>query len=268
MPARELYKRAVGNDAVGKDAVLGPLWHLDAGRTFFVGPLAYNALHQHGAPVFLAGIYGPFGLRIRSGNWLACRSAVIPAGVLHELDLGNDPLAVFYIEPDAGGIGGLTPLLGNQREVDGVLVGRTDAFSTLREVWEDGSSARWIGAALDDLLVFSRRRAARGIDPRICAIVETMQKLSGELTPVARLAGDAGLSASRFQHLFTEEVGVPFRRYRAWLRLRTAIGTIVQGSNFTMAAHAAGFADHAHFTNDFRRTFGAPPSLSLRKLRI
>jgi methylphosphotriester-DNA--protein-cysteine methyltransferase len=45
----------------------------------------------------------------------------------------------------------------------------------------------------------------------------------------------------RFQHLFTQEVGVPFRRYRAWNRMRMAISEIVKGSNFTTAAHAAGF---------------------------
>jgi AraC-like DNA-binding protein len=46
-----------------------------------------------------------------------------------------------------------------------------------------------------------------------------------------------------------------------------AIGEVVKGSRFTTAAHAAGFADQAHFTNDFRRTFGGPPSLSLLGIR-
>jgi methylphosphotriester-DNA--protein-cysteine methyltransferase len=84
---------------------------------------------------------------------------------------------------------------------------------------------------------------------------------------VAEIAAGVGLSGSRFQHLFTAEVGVPFRRYRAWRRVRVAIAEIVKGSRFTTAAHTAGFADQAHFTNDFRRTFGGPPSLSLLGLR-
>jgi len=95
-----------------------------------------------------------------------------------------------------------------------------------------------------------------------------MQTRAGELTPVAQLASGAGLSASRFQHVFTHEVGVPFRRYRAWIRIRVAIAEIVKGSNFTAAAYTAGFVDQAHFTNDFRRTFGGPPSLSLLKPRL
>jgi AraC-like DNA-binding protein len=75
------------------------------------------------------------------------------------------------------------------------------------------------------------------------------------------------LSASRFQHLFAEEIGVPFRRFRVWQLLRNAIGEIAAGSSFTTAAHSAGFADQAHFARAFRQAFGAPPSPSLRKVR-
>jgi hypothetical protein len=92
-----LYERAA------PDGMLRPFWHVDEAHTFFVGPLEYNRPHQHGAPVFLAGIYSEFWLRIHGGHWHSCRTAVIPAGVLHELDLGGYPLAVFYIEPTHGG---------------------------------------------------------------------------------------------------------------------------------------------------------------------
>jgi AraC-like DNA-binding protein len=98
-------------------------------------------------------------------------------------------------------------------------------------------------------------------------VVNLMYGRYGELTSVAELAASAGLSASRFQHLFTSEVGVPFRRYRAWHRMRAAIREIVSGSTFTRAAHAAGFSDQAHFAHDFRRTFGAPASRSLSRVR-
>jgi AraC-like DNA-binding protein len=50
--------------------------------------------------------------------------------------------------------------------------------------------------------------------------------------------------------------------------MRRAIAEIARGSNFTTAAHAAGFADQAHFSPDFCRTFGAPPSHSLVRVRM
>jgi AraC-like DNA-binding protein len=244
------------------------LWHVEEGRTFFAGPLDYNAIHQHGAPVYLAGLYGNFGLRIEGGEWLAVRTAVIPAGVRHELQLGGNPLAVFYIEPDRAGVHALTPLVRNSREVDGAVVGRTGEVAALRSLYEDRASTAWAGAALTDLLGFGQRRAARQIDPRVSAVIGSMYARFDQLTPVAQVAGAVGLSPSRFQHLFTREVGVPFRRYRAWHRMRAAIREIVSGRSYSRAAHAAGFADQAHFAHDFRRTFGAPASRSLTNIRV
>jgi AraC-like DNA-binding protein len=262
MPASDgLYERAAERSA------LRPFWHLDEARTFFVGPLEHNSLHQHGAPVYLAGIYGEFQLRIQRGRWQSCRTAVIPAGVLHELDLGGYPLAVLYIEANIGSADQLVPLSGDSWEADGVLLGRSGEFSIMRELWEDSAGAIWAGQALEDLLDFSARRASRSKDHRIAAAIDYLRTHSDDLTSVTPLAGSVGLSASQFQRVFTREVGVPFRRYRAWNRMRVAISEIVSGSNFTTAAHAAGFSDQAHFNNDFRRTFGAAPSVSLLDLR-
>jgi AraC-like DNA-binding protein len=259
---RHLYERATQHGAE-----LRPLWFVDEGRTFFAGPLTYNAIHQHGAPVYLAGIYQPFGLRLPGAPWMSCRTAVIPAGVLHELEIRGAPVAVLYIEPNVDGTDALVPLLQDWREVNGALVGNSGEFSLVRELWEDSSSVTWTGQALDDLLAFAKQRAARSIDPRVSRVMEFMHRRCDDLTPVEQLARTVGLSASRFQHLFTREVGVPFRRYRAWNRMRQAISEIARGSNFTAAAHTAGFADQAHFANDFRRTFGAPPSRSLLGVR-
>lgn len=243
------------------------LWHLDEGRTFFAGPLDYNASHQHGAPVYLAGLYGKFGLRVEGGRWLSVRTAVIPAGVRHELQLGGMPLGVFYVEPDLAGTDALTPLVRGSSEDNGALVGSTGEVGALRELYESRTATRWAGTALRDLLGFAKRRARREIDPRVARVVASLSVGVGELRPVERMAAEVGLSASRFQHLFTREVGVPFRRYRAWQRMRVAIAEIVRGSSFGRAAHAAGFADQAHFGHDFRRTFGAPASRSLAQVR-
>jgi AraC-like DNA-binding protein len=268
---KRLYERIPAGRAgldPGLDPGLGPVWYVDAVRTFFAGPLTYNAMHQHGAPVFLAGIYGPFRLRIHGDAWLSCRTAVIPAGVRHELDVSGEPIGVFYIEPSLDGAEALMPLMRDVHEVGGAVVGMAGEFSLIRELWEDGSCAGWVDEALDDLLIFSRQRARRSIDARVADVIGRLQMHDEELVPVARLAAAAGLSASRFQYLFTREVGVAFRRYRAWIRMRRAIGEIASGSNFTTAAHAAGFADQSHFTHDFRRTFGAPPSRSLVGVRM
>jgi AraC-like DNA-binding protein len=74
------------------------------------------------------------------------------------------------------------------------------------------------------------------------------------------------LSPSRFQHLFSQQIGVPFRRYRGWNRMRQAIREIIRGHSFTTAAHATGFTDSAHFSHEYRKIFGTSPTIGLRRL--
>lgn len=253
--------------AAPREAALGPLWHVAGAHTFFAGPLRYNAAHQHGAPVYLAGLYGPFRIRVRGQDWARCRTALVPAGLVHELDVGGEPLGVLYLEPGATGPDALAPLLRGTTEAGGSLLGAAGEIAPLRALWEARDAPRWAGDALADLTAFSGRGRARAPDARILRVVESLTLRPDPDRSAGRLARAVGLSESRLQHLFTREVGVPFRRYRAWARMRRAIEAVVAGANFTRAAHAAGFADQAHFAHDFRRTFGAPASGSLLDIR-
>ncbi|WP_185015555.1 helix-turn-helix transcriptional regulator [Salinisphaera orenii] len=243
------------------------LWYLDAGRMLFIAPLWHNRIHQHGAPIFLAGIHDRFELRVEGGIWQSCRTAVIPAGVVHELRVHGNPIAGVYIEPSVAGVQALFPLMRHASEVDGVLTSSAGEYAIVRELWEGRIPMASAGLLLDDVLRFARPRAGARMDPRIAASVSALVSDEGQPIGLARLAAEAGLSGSRFQHLFSRQVGVPFRRYRAWARMRVAIDRIVSGSNFTAAAYTAGFSDQPHFNHDFRRTFGAPPSVSLARLR-
>jgi AraC-like DNA-binding protein len=238
------------------------LWHVDEGWALFAGPLHHNDSHAHSTAVYLAGLYGTFRLRIAGSRWMSCRSAVIRAGTPYEFDIGGDPLGVFYLEPNVAGADALAQLIANGEEVNGALVGDAHA-SLLRASYEQRPGAAVLRASVNDLVDFSKRRARKAMDARISRTVEAMQGPAADAVSAPQAAASAGLSTSRFQHLFTREVGVPFRRYRGWHRLRAAIREAARGSNLTTAAHSAGFADQAHFTRAFRRTFGAPPSRGL-----
>jgi AraC-like DNA-binding protein len=133
----------------------------------------------------------------------------------------------------------------------------------LRTLFEKRPDARELRASTEDILGFSKRRARHDIDARVARVVRLMQDEGSGVSSAEETASAAGLSASHFQHLFTTEVGVPFRRYRGWQRLRAAIRSAAAGASLTDAAHAAGFADQAHFSRAFRAAFGAPPSHGL-----
>lgn len=247
-------------------AAPAPLWRLDRTRTLYLGTLDHNDMHEHGAPVFLSSLDAPFGLRVGSGPWRSCEAAMIPAGALHELEIGGQPIAVLYAEPSAAGAGSLAALVEGADESDGALVGGSSVKRLMRSLYEDPSGASWAGEALDDVLKFGGAHGRRALDPRV-ALAASCLADDDHAPSLGAVARKAGLSTSRLQHLFTAEIGVPFRRYRAWARMRRAIAEIVSGANFTRAAHEAGFCDHAHFARDFRRTFGAPASRSLTGVR-
>ena len=95
-------------------------------------------------------------------------------------------------------------------------------------------------------------------DPRVQKIIDYAAAHLDK--PLSLEAGSRGiyLSPSRLWHLFAEQPGLAFKTYVLWLRLVRAVQAYSEGSNLTEAAHAAGFADSAHFSRTFRRTFGLP----------
>ena len=241
----------------------------------FAGCLHRNALHSHSAPVPLAGLYEDFRLKIGGGSWFGCRAAVISAGTAYEFDAGGRPLAVIYVEPSEASAEGLAALIGQTREEQDALIGMRCDLGLIRALYEDPASPRWAGEAMTDLIGFSTVKARRTIDARVQRAIETVAddaETLGEVwyrppLTVTLAARAAGLSTSRFQHLFKQEVGVPYSRYTAWARMRLAVSEVIKGSNFTTAAHAAGFYDQPHFAHEFRRIFGAPASRSLANVR-
>jgi AraC-like DNA-binding protein len=261
--------------AASRDPVLKPLWHVGEGRMLFAGCLQRNALHSHAAPVLIAGLYENFRFRIKGSDWLSCRAAVVRAGMAYEFDAGGHPMAVLYVEPNAASAEGLAALVDRAREERGALIAMGCDIAPIRALYEDAASADWASEATADLVKFSNARARRSVDERVRKALDTIvmdedcETVGGHLPapPVTLAARSVKLSTSRFQHLFKQEVGVSYRRYAAWVRMRAAVSEVVGGGNLTTAAHAAGFYDQPHFAREFRRIFGAPASRSLANVR-
>ncbi|MFI6501178.1 helix-turn-helix transcriptional regulator [Nonomuraea typhae] len=113
-----------------------------------------------------------------------------------------------------------------------------------------------LAALVDDLT-----QAPRG--GRHPAFVAALGVIASTLPAPVRLAAVARavhLSESRLAHLFTEELGLPFRPYVLWERLRVALTSAAQGASLITAAHEAGFSDAAHLTRTVRRMMGDTPS--------
>ncbi len=97
-------------------------------------------------------------------------------------------------------------------------------------------------------------------DARIARTVELIRARLGGKIALSEMAAAVHLSPERFRHLFMTETGVGFRAYLSWQRLERALAAYVGGESLTEAAHAAGFADSAHFSRTFRKMFGIAPA--------
>jgi AraC-like DNA-binding protein len=103
------------------------------------------------------------------------------------------------------------------------------------------------------------------VEKRIARVLDALRRRVADAPTLAQAAALVHLSPGRFRHLFVEQTGTSFRAYLVWLRLHEALAAFNEGSNWTEAAHRAGFADSPHLSRSFRRVFGVSPVMLVRE---
>jgi AraC-like DNA-binding protein len=97
------------------------------------------------------------------------------------------------------------------------------------------------------------------MDTRIESALSQMEQQLAEPLSIATLAAGVNLSASRFAHLFSREVGTSPARYLHALRARVLLERSFLTVKEVMAL--VGCNDPSHFSRDFRRFHGIVPSV-------
>ena len=98
------------------------------------------------------------------------------------------------------------------------------------------------------------------MDSRIARTLALMNRRLRDRLTIDELAAEAGLSPSRFAHLFRLEVGVAPGRHLQELRMKRA--RLLLESTFmtvTQVMQRVGCHDLSHFSRDFRRHHGRSP---------
>jgi AraC family transcriptional regulator len=95
--------------------------------------------------------------------------------------------------------------------------------------------------------------------------VEAIQKLVGtrfeQNLSLEEIAGQLNYSPFHLCRIFHKYTGKSIHKYLKQLRLRASLEYISQpNTDLTDLALKIGFASHSHFTEAFRKAFGAPPS--------
>ena len=94
------------------------------------------------------------------------------------------------------------------------------------------------------------------LDRRLEQALLDIDALLLEKIDALELASRVRLSLSQLERLFGDQVGLSIRCLVLWRRLRLALAMVLRGNNLTDAAHAANFADSAHFSRTVRSMFG------------
>lgn len=238
-----------------------PRLFLWPGRVLYLGPVRDGETHAHHAVQATVSPGGPVELTMGSDT-IRAQAVLIDSDRAHQLNTLGQSAAVFLIEPESndaarlrrGPLGnGAYSLLDVHSAVPIVealnrLVGgggcpeAASCFDRLFEAWGGGPES------------------PRPRDERIEQALTFIEGLPQKKVSLSELAAQVYLSESRFIHLFTEQVGIPPRRFLLWARLMDAVRAAIRAENLTSAAHAAGFADSAHLSRTFKRMFGQAPS--------
>lgn len=236
------------------DLPLTPLF-LWQGGWLMVMPAIDNQPHQHVAASLLVGLDQPIRVTVE-GRLYQQRVVLVPPDVPQSLN-SQGPVAVIHLDPDEPAWRALSRLGGLDEE-----------------------QQRWCGEQITALVQTGSEARARQflhglrdlaeplpLDPRIADACGLMR--AGETVPAMdALAEHANLSASRFRHLFREQLGVSLKRFQLHLKCQRALALWRSGMNFTELAVAAGFYDQPHLNRTLRAMFDALPSRYARGLPV
>jgi AraC-like DNA-binding protein len=230
------------------------LWLLEA-----AGESAGTDRHSHHAIQITLCLNGSFELR--SGNEREIGPAVAVAADADHIFGATGRAAFLFVEPEsAAGIAIAGSLFRDNRLAIIPEHKITHHIETLNRRFDSTADQEPKLADLGRTMVaeLAGGGSPPALDRRVLAMMAYANANLDNAVTLSDAVADIGLSPSRLRHLFAEQTGLPFKTYVLWLRIRKAVEAYARGESLTAAAHEAGFADSAHFSRTFRRTFGLP----------
>ncbi len=235
---------------------------LGHGWALYVGLAGDTEYHAHHAIQISVGRSHPVDLRTSDGHLYRGTAVLVPPDVPHCLLGGGEPMTLLFLEPESA-LG--RSLLATEPTASARILEETQA-EALRTSLPGVGSEEDFQSALQGLTAADKLRST-SLDPRVRKVIRWLKETGG-IGTLDAAARAHGLSSSRLGHLFSAQVGLPFRPFALWLRLQGALAHVARGANLTEAAHGAGFADSAHLTRTFRRMFGVAPSDLARSISL
>jgi AraC-like DNA-binding protein len=235
----------------------GHLMLITPERVFYAGLLGRPRERCPGALHVYVSING--GLRITTGDGHEnCGELfVVRPNVRHTIASDFRSAICLVIEPESVAAGAFDALAARLSGPEGLVAASLirAAYRQLRDLHRrDG-----ITSAELDVMCFGEALPPRALDPRVARSIAQIDSFSGAPVTAASCAAAAGLSSSRFLHLFKQETGISFRAFRAWKRARHLLHFANQDINLAHLAQDIGYPDSTHFSHSIRRFYGLMP---------
>jgi AraC-like DNA-binding protein len=222
----------------------------------YVGPGGCSTRHSHHAVQLAVSFGARFELTMLDRRVLA-RAALIPSEEPHAFETGG--ARIFYALVEPHGASGAA-LARCAHELRGLDLAEVVSLGT-----EPAGDQVSLEAYADELIgSLTPRSPSRPLSPYVVAALEYLDAALQGRPRLDEAARAAHISPSRLTHLFSQQVGIPFRRFVVWLRLRRAAEHAWSSQTLTEAAVAAGFSDMAHLSRVCRSMFGVSPSALLQ----
>lgn len=233
--------------------------YLSSHQLLLIGPAFDAAMHRHHAAQLAVGLDGPLYVRSEpDAAWQQTPAFYVPPNVSHSFDARGSRCAMLYLDAESRSCVNASTRFGSKNIVqlapDALIV---NALGALPAGPAAAPSALTLCAKLLGEPITQAQRALDKPIQRVLAWVDQNLEQDIRLEIAATIAAT---STSWLSHRFTQDIGVPLRRYVLWRRLRVAMEYALKGASLTEAAHAAGFSDSPHLTRTFRDFFGVTPS--------
>jgi len=205
-----------------------------------------------------------------NGNEIETHSCLLPPGNMITGSTQGSPVAICMLDALGYDYATLSLLMRQTNsQVKFEIDNEHSYIEAFKALYYDDAPSETVYSRLDDLLandiltnepLTKSPNTKHAIDQRIVRVIELIHEHVEDNISTDRFAEEIGVSPSRLVQLFREQVGAPIRRYRLWHRLFCATQVIAQTQNLSAGAHAAGFADTAHFNRTFKRMIGMTPT--------
>lgn len=232
---------------------------IDAERVFYCGDLGQPAMRRIGALVVQVSLDAPVRYRFDGADWQEADCVVVQPYVRHQLWCATRLVCNLLIEPETVDPAGLPGFLRSGH-------GAVQAPAFVQRMRAAAGGAPLPEAALD-MAFFDGPLPRRPLDRRIASALHSLQQAPELPDDAQALAAQAGLSISRFLHVFKQQTGCSYRALRAWKRARLLLPSINQVHNLARLAQDFGYPDSSHFSHSIRGYYGITPSNILRGCR-